>query len=70
MAERMYHIVMDSWPDQGLESRSLHSLNQLIKKGWNPVREIPLGGGPFGSLKEDQSGMAWSYAALVLLERD
>lgn len=46
----------------------LDDLNDLLKEEWQPVREIPMGGGPVGGSPD--KGIGFINSALVLLEKD
>ena len=56
------------WPYESLlgggDKSQMHDLPALLQKGWQPVRETPMGGN--GS---NQSGGGYSFS-LVLLEKD
>jgi len=44
----------------GLTARMVYDLPHLLQKGWQPVRETPMGG----------SGNEWISYSLVLLEKE
>ena len=61
-----YYILTFSWPS--MEDSGSFGLNKLLKEGWNPVRETPMGGCPVGG--KDSDGMAFVFASLILLEKE
>ena len=44
----------------GLTARKRYDLPELLRKGWQPVRETPMGG----------SGNTWVGYSLILLEKE